>query len=138
MLMHLAKCGWANATSRNSIQLAHVELGNLNFFAAQAAQLHRRLTYTAGQHNPEKLRATAEGETATYGRKDAKGIPSGTVPDLAVNRLLLDNKFGEQLSEFLPHLEGPLVPISHRRLEVIMTRAIRTQVRLSSAQIETP
>ena len=95
MLMHLTKCGWADATSKDFIQLAHVELGSLSLFAAPDAQLHRWLTYSARQHNLETLRARAEGETSTYGRKDATGIPPGFVPDYEVNRLLLDNKVSE-------------------------------------------
>ena len=87
MLMHITKCGWSKAISQESIQLAHHELGNLNFFAAPAAQLRRWLDYTARQSNLEKLRARAEGETSLYVRKDALGIPPGFVPDFEVNRL---------------------------------------------------
>ena len=55
-----------------------------------------------------------------------------------MSRLLLDNKVGEKLYELLPRHEGQLDPISHRRLDEIMTRAIRAQVRLNSACTETP
>ena len=111
----------------------------MGFFIAPVAQLERRLSYTASQYLLDNLRARAEGETNGYARKDAKGIPHNFVPDLSVNRLLLDDKVGEKLAKATPHLgEEPLSSVSKRRLEVIMTGAIRTQVRLNSAGIKTP
>ena len=54
------------------------------------------------------------------------------------NRLLLDNKVTNKEKETIPHLESTLEPIDQRRLEVIMTGAIRTQVRLNAAGIKNP
>ena len=109
----------------------------MDFFTAPDAQLKRWLPYTARLIILEGLRARSEGENNTFPRKDAIGILPGFVHDLEANRLVLDNNIGETLSEVIPHLEGPLDPISHRRLEVIMTGAIRTQVRLNTANIKT-
>ena len=86
----------------------------------------------------EGLRARAEGETNGFPRRDAKGIPKIFVPDLEVNRLLLDGNISKQLFEAIPHIDEKLDPISYRRLEVIMTGAIRTQVRFNSAAIKDP
>ena len=86
----------------------------------------------------EKLRARAEGETSLYTRKDAIGIPPGFVPDYEVNSLLLDRKISEKQYESIPHLGEPLLTIEKRRLEVIMTGAIRTQIRLNAAGIKSP
>ncbi len=95
------------------------------------------MSYTARQHLLEDLRARAEGGAVGFARKDAKGIPRGVAPDLEVSRLLLDGKVSEALMEAIPHLNEPLDSLSSRRLEVIMTGAIRTQVRLNSAGIKT-
>ena len=133
--MHLAKCDWVKIPTTNTLVVAHHELGSMDFSSAPAAHIERWLPYTASQSLLEDFRARAEGETTGFARKDAKGIPSGFVPDLAVDRLLLNNIVGAKLSEGIPHLEGQLDPIIHRRLEVIETGAIRTQARLASANI---
>ncbi len=133
--MHLTKCEWAKATTSDSTQVAHVELGTMDFFTAPDAQLKRWLSYTARQILLEGLRARAEGESAAFARRDAIGIPTGFVPDLEVNRLVLDNKVTDREGELIPHLQEPLETISQRRLEVIMNGSIRTQVRLDTAAI---
>ncbi len=53
------------------------------------------------------------------------------MPDLEANR-----KVSVKLMESIPQLEEQLDTISCRRLEVIMTGAIRTQVRLNAANIK--
>ena len=63
----------------------------------------------------------------SFPRKDALAIAEGFVPDLEINRLVLDNKLTDKERETVPHLEQPLETISQRRLEVIMTGAIRTR-----------
>ena len=136
--MHLIKCGWAKVPTTNTLIVAQNELGTMDFFKAPLAQLSRWLSYTARQHIFEGLRARAEGETTGFHRKDAKGIPDLFVPDLEVNRLLLDAKISKALFEATPHIDEKLDSISYRRLEVIMTGAIRTQVRLNAAGIKTP
>ena len=93
--MHLTKCGWSKVPRRNTLIAAHDELGTMDCFIAAVAQLERWLNYTASQSLLDDLRARAEGETNGYARKDAKGIPHSFVPDLSVNRLLLDDKVGE-------------------------------------------
>ena len=139
LLMHLTKCGWTKAPTRNTLIVAHNELGTMEFFIAPRAQLERWLSYTASQYLLNNLRARAEGETNGYARKDARGIPVNFVADLSVNRHLLDDNVGGKLAKATPHLgEEPLSSVSKRRLEVIMTGAIRTQVRLNSAGIKTP
>ncbi len=70
--------------------------------------------------------------------KTLKGFQNLFVPDLEVNRLLLDGKISKQLFEVIPRIDEKLDSISYRRLEVIMTGAIRTQVRLNSAGIKDP
>ncbi len=110
----------------------------MDFFTAPLAQVTRWLSYTARQHIFEGLRARAEGETSGFPRKDAKGIPLLFVPDLEVNRLLLYGKASDKLMESIPHLGDQLDTICCRRLEVITTGAIRTQVRLNAAHIKTP
>ena len=60
------------------------------------------------------------------------------MPDLELNQLPLDNKVTEKEKEVIPRLENSLEPIDQRRLEVIMTGAIRTQVRLNAAGIKNP
>ncbi len=138
LLKHLAKCGWTKIVTHNSLNVSHEDLGTMDFFASPDAQLKRWLSYTARQIIFEGLRARAEGETSGFPRKDAKGIPLLFVPDLEVNWLLLDGNVSEKLIEATPHIEEQLDPISYRRLEVIMTGAIRTQVRFNAAGIKTP
>ncbi len=75
LLMHLTKCGWEKAPTKNTLIVAQHELGMMDFFTAPLAQLTRWLSYTARQHIFEGLRARAEGETSGFPRKDAKGIP---------------------------------------------------------------
>jgi hypothetical protein len=99
LLMHLTKCGWGKVPTTSTLIVAQNELGTMDFFTAPLAQLTRWLSYTARQHIFEGLRARAEGETSGFPRKDAKGIPPLFVPDLEVNRLLLDGKVSEKLME---------------------------------------
>ena len=50
LLMHLAKCEWSKATTSDSLQVAHIELGTMEFFTSLDAQIKRWLSYTA-RHN---------------------------------------------------------------------------------------
>mgnify|MGYP000214292680 CR=1 FL=1 len=133
--MHLAKCEWTKAVTSDSLIVAHTDLGTMDFCASPDAQLKRWVSYTARHILCEGLRARAEGENHLFPRKDAVGIPAGFVPDLELNRLLLGNKITDKEKETIPHLENPLESLDRRRLEVIMTGAIRTQVRLDAAGI---
>ncbi len=60
LLMHLAKCEWSKATTSDSLQVAHIELGTMDVFTSPDAQLKRWLSYTGGQIILEGLRARAE------------------------------------------------------------------------------
>ena len=51
---------------------------------------------------------------------------------------MLDDTVGEKLMTAIPHLGEPLDSLSKRRLEVIMTGAVRTHVGLNSAGINSP
>ena len=104
--MHLNKCEWSKAVTSDSLIFAHNELGTMDFFTSPDAQLKRWLSYTARQVICEGLRARANGETCLFPRKDAQGIPAGFVPDIELNRLLLDNKLSEKEKETIPHLEN--------------------------------
>ena len=95
LLMHLTKCEWSKATTSDSLIVAHIDLGTKGFFTSTDAQVKGWLSYTARQVILDGLRARAEGETPYFPRKDAAGIPEGFVPDLEVNRLVLDNKVSD-------------------------------------------
>ncbi len=99
--MHLTKCEWVKVPTTSTLIIGHDKLGAMDLLTAPSAQLERRLSYTARQIILEDLRARAERETTGFAKKDAKGIPRGSVPDLEANRLLLDDKVSEHM-EIIP------------------------------------
>ena len=60
----------------------------------------------------------------------------GFVHDLEVNRLVLDNKVTDREREIILHLPNSLETIDQRRLEVIMTGAVRTLFRPDAGGIK--